>query len=200
MIANWMLSIISCYLACFDHRFSSYVAFSSRTSAGSLPRARARVLAWLMPQGSVPLLCLIGIEGARAFLKICSATTIRFVKTKISTSVQLFCDCGLLSALYEVEMGRCASDLPLFRGSIRVLTPRGNPQSQKSCNFGRISVFGHPDRPHAGVAGGVSRAQRLCGRLGQRFAPPLGLGLFRLPHLRALLPSSHRSASCTAVS
>ena len=38
-------------------------------------------------------------------------------------------------------MGRCASDLPLFRASIRVLTPRGNSQSQKSCNFGRISVF-----------------------------------------------------------
>lgn len=33
--------------------------------------------------------------------------------------------------------------------------------------------------------------------LGQRF---FGLGFFRLPHLRALLPSSHRSASCTAVS
>lgn len=63
-------------------------------------------------------------------------------------------------------MGRCASDLPLFRASIR-----DNSQSQKSCNFGRISVFGHPDRPHAGVAGGVSLAQRLCGRLGQRFAP-----------------------------
>lgn len=199
MIANWALSIISCYLACFAHRFSSYVAFFSRTSAGSLPRARVRVLAGLMSQGSVLPLDLIGIEGARVFRKICSATTICSVKTKISTSVQLFCDCGLLSVLCEAEMGRCASDLPLFRASIRVLTPRGNPQSQKSCNFGRISVFGHPDRPHAGVAGGVSRAQRLCGRLGQRFAPP-GLGLFRLPHLRALLPSSHRSASCTAVS
>lgn len=199
MIANWTLSIISCYLACFAHRFSSYVAFFSRTSAGSLPRARARVLAGLMPQGSVLPLDLIGSEGARVFRKICSATTIRFVKTKISTSVQLFCDCGLLSVLCEAEMGRCASDLPLFRASIRVLTLRDNSQSQKSCNFGRISVFGHPDRPHAGVAGGVSLAQRLCGRLGQRFAP-FGLGLFRLPHLRALLPSSHRSASCTAVS
>lgn len=65
MIANWTLSIISCYLACFDHRFSSYVAFSSRTSAGSLPRARVRVLAGLMPQGSVLPLDLIGSEGAR---------------------------------------------------------------------------------------------------------------------------------------
>lgn len=69
MIANWTLSIISCYLACFAHRFSSYVAFFSRTSAGSLPRARARVLAGLMPQGSVLPLDLIGIEGARVFRK-----------------------------------------------------------------------------------------------------------------------------------
>lgn len=114
------------------------------------------MLAGLMPQGSVLPLDLIGIEGARVFRKICSATTIRFVKTKISTSVQLFCDCGLLSALYEAEMGRCASDLPLFRASIRVLTPRGNPQSKKSCNFGRISVFGLLNRSHAGVAGGVA--------------------------------------------
>lgn len=67
MIANWTLSIISCYLACFAHRFSSYVAFFSRTSAGSLPRARARVLAGLMPQGSVLPLDLISSEGARVF-------------------------------------------------------------------------------------------------------------------------------------
>lgn len=199
MIANWTLSIISCYLACFAHRFSSDVAFFGRTSAGSLPRARARVLAWLMPQGSVPLLGLIGIEGARIFREICFVATIRLAKTKISTFVQLFCDYGLPSVLCKAEMGRRASDLPLFRASIRVLTLRDNSQSQKSCNFGRISVFGHLDRPHAGDVGGVSLAQRLCGRLGQRFAP-FGLGLFRLPHLRALLPSFHRRTSCTAVS
>lgn len=154
MIANWTLSIISCYLACFAHRFSSYVAFFSRTSAGSLPRARARVLAGLMPQGSVLPLDLIGSEGARVFRRNMLRYDDPFRKTKISTSVQLFCDCGLLSVLCEAEMGRCASDLSLFRASIRVLTLRDNPQSQKSCNFGRISVFGHPDRPHAGVAGG----------------------------------------------
>lgn len=116
------------------------------------------MLAWSMPCGSVLLLGLIGIEGTRVFRKNCSVTTIRFAKTKIPTSVQLFCDCGLLSVLREAEMGRCASDLPLFRASIRVLTPRGNSQSQKSCNFGRISVFGHPDRPHAGAMGGVAWA------------------------------------------
>lgn len=114
------------------------------------------MLAWSMPCGSVLLLGLIGIEDTRVrvFRKNCSVTTIRFAKTKIPTSVQLFCDCGLLSVPREAEMGRCASDLPLFRASIHVLTLRDNPQSQKSCNFGRISVFGHPDRPHAGVAGG----------------------------------------------
>lgn len=120
------------------------------------------MLVWSMRCGSVLLLGLIGIEGTRVFRKNCSVTTIRFAKTKIPTSVQLFCDCGLLSVLREAEMGRCASDLPLFRASIRVLTPRGNSQSQKSCNFGRISVFGHPDRPHAGAMGGVAWARRLC--------------------------------------
>ena len=194
MIANWTLSIISCYLACFAHRFSSYVAFFSRTSAGSLPRARARVPAWSMPQGSVPLLGLIGIEDARVFREICFVATIRLAKTKISTFVQLFCDCGLPSVLCEAEMGRCASDLPLFRASIRVLTLRDNPQSQKSCNFGRIFVFGHPDRPHAGVAGGVSRAQRLCGRLGQRFAPPWSraFSLAASAGALTLIPSPHQ--------
>lgn len=120
------------------------------------------MLAWSMPCGSVLLLGLIGIEDTRVFRKNCSVATIRFAETKIPTSVQLFCDCGLLSVLREAEMGRCASDLPLFRASIRVLTPRGNSQSQKSCNFGRISVFGHPDRPHAGAMGGVAWARRLC--------------------------------------
>lgn len=99
------------------------------------------MLVWSMRCGSVLLLGLIGIEGTRVFRKNCSVATIRFAETKIPTSVQLFCDCGLLSVLREAEMGRCASDLPLFRASIRVLTPRGNSQSQKSCNFGRISVF-----------------------------------------------------------
>lgn len=138
-------------------------------------------------------------RGRTRFRKICSATTICSVKTKISTSVQLFCDCGLLSVLCEAEMGRCASDLPLFRASIRVLTPRGNPQSQRSCNFGCISVFGHPDRPHAGVAAGCPGRSAFVDGFRQRFAP-FGLGLFHLPHLRALLPSFHRRTSCTAVS
>ena len=147
-----------------------------------------------MPCGSVLLLGLIGIEDTRVFRKNCSVTTIRFAKTKIPTSVQLFCDCGLLSVPREAEMGRCASDLSLFRASIRVLTLRDNPQSQKSCNFGRISVFGHPDRPHAGVAGGVSRAQRLCGRLGQRFAPPWSraFSLAASAGARTLIPSPYQ--------
>lgn len=171
MIANWMLSIISCYLACFAHRFSSDVAFFSRTSAGSLPRGKGTSA------------CMVDASGLRAaarpdwhrrrasFAKICFITTIRLAKTKFSTSVQLFCDCGLPSVLCEAEMGRYASDLPLFRASIRVLTPRGNPQSQKSCNFGRISVFGLPDRLRAGVVSGVARARRLCGRLWAAFCP-----------------------------
>lgn len=115
--------------------------------------------------GSVLLLGLIVIEGTRVFRKNCSVATIRFAETKIPTSVQLFCDCGLLSVLREAEMGRCASDLPLFRASIRVLTPRGNPQSQKSCNFGRISVFGTRIGLMLGAMGGVARTRRLCGRI-----------------------------------
>ena len=81
------------------------------------------MLVWSMCCGFVLLLGLIGIKDTRVFRKNCSVTTIRFAKTKIPTSVQLFCDCGLLSVLREAEMGRCASDLPLFRASIHVLTP-----------------------------------------------------------------------------
>ena len=100
------------------------------------------MLAWSMPCGSVLLLGLIGIEDTRVFRKNCSVTTIRFAKTKIPTSVQLFCDCGLLSVLREAEMGRCASDLPLFRASIHVLTPAAIRNRKK------VAIL-HPDRPHA---------------------------------------------------
>lgn len=111
------------------------------------------------------LLGPIGFEGALVFRKICSAAMIRLAKTRIPTSVQLFCDCGLLSVVCEAEMGRCASNSPLFSGFIRVLASRGNPQSQKSCKRRPIFVFGLLDRPHASVMGGVPQAQRLCGRL-----------------------------------
>lgn len=48
---------------------------------------------------------------------------------------------------------------------------RSVSQKQKSCNFGRISVFGHPDRPHAwchgrggpGAAWGYSRWRNVSG-------------------------------------
>lgn len=102
------------------------------------------MLVWSMRCGSVLLLGLIGIEGTRVFRKNCSVATIRFAETKIPTSVQLFCDCGLLSVLREAEMGRCASDLPLFRASIRVLTPRGNSQSQKKLQFWAYFCFWAP--------------------------------------------------------
>lgn len=120
------------------------------------------MLAWSMPCGSVLLLGLIGIEDTRVFRKNCSVTTIRFAKTKIPTSVQLFCDCGLLSVLREAEMGRCASDLPLFRASIHVLTPAAIRNRKKVAILGVFLFFGHPDRPHAGAMGGVAWARRLC--------------------------------------
>lgn len=120
------------------------------------------MLAWSMPCGSVLLLGLIGIEGTRVFRKNCSVTTIRFAETKIPTSVQLFCDCGLLSVLREAEMGRCASDLPLFRASIHVLTPAAIRNRKKVAILGVFLFFGHPDRPHAGAMGGVAWARRLC--------------------------------------
>lgn len=100
------------------------------------------MLAWSMPCGSVLLLGLIGIEDTRVFRKNCSVTTIRFAKTKIPTSVQLFCDCGLLSVLREAEMGRCASDLPLFRASIHVLTPAAIRNRKKVAILGVFLFFG----------------------------------------------------------
>lgn len=120
------------------------------------------MLVWSMRCGSVLLLGLIGIEGTRVFRKNCSVATIRFAETKIPTSVQLFCDCGLLSVLREAEMGRCASDLPLFRASIHVLTPAAIRNRKKVAILGVFLFFGHPDRPHAGVMGGVAWARCLC--------------------------------------
>lgn len=102
MIANWTLSIISCYLACFAHRFSSYVAFFSRTSAGSLPRARARVLAGLMPQGSVLPLDLIGSEGARVFRKkVAISGVFLFLGTRIGPMLVSRAGCPGRSAFVD---------------------------------------------------------------------------------------------------
>lgn len=102
------------------------------------------MLVWSMRCGSVLLLGLIGIEGTRVFRKNCSVATIRFAKTKIPTSVQLFCDCGLPSALREAEMGRCASDLPLFRASIHVLTPAAIRNRKKVAILGVFLFFWAP--------------------------------------------------------
>lgn len=123
------------------------------------------MLAWSMPCGSVLLLGLIGIEGTRVFHKNCSVTTIRFAKTKIPTSVQLFCDCGLLSVLREAEMGRCASDLPLFRASIHVLTPAAIRNRKKVAILGVFLLLGTRIGLMLGAMGGVARARRLCGQI-----------------------------------
>ena len=120
------------------------------------------MLVWSMRCGSVLLLGLIGIEGTRVFRKKCSVTTIRFAKTKISTSVQLFCDCGLLSVLREAEMGRCAFDLPLFRASIHVLTPAAIRNRKKVAILGVFLFLGTRIGLMLGAMGGVAWARRLC--------------------------------------
>lgn len=123
------------------------------------------MLVWSMRCGSVLLLGLIGIEGTRVFRKNCSVTTIRFAKTKIPTSVQLFCDCGLLSVLREAEMGRCASDLPLFRASIHVLTPAAIRNRKKVAILGVFLFLGTRIGLMLGAMGGVAWARRLCGQI-----------------------------------
>lgn len=126
------------------------------------------MLVWSMRCGSVLLLGLIGIEGTRVFRKNCSVTTIRFAKTKIPISVQLFCDCGLLSVLREAEMGRCASDLPLFRASIHVLTPAAIRNRKKVAILG-VFLFLAPGSASCLVpwAGWLGRGA-FVGEFGQR--------------------------------
>ncbi len=126
------------------------------------------MLAWSMPCGSALLLGLIGIEDTRVFRKNCSVTTIRFAKTKIPTSVQPFCDCGLLSVLREAEMGRCASDLPLFRASIHVLTPAAIRNRKKVAILGVFLFLGTRIGLMLGAMGGVARAGAFVGEFGQR--------------------------------
>lgn len=157
------------------------------------------MLAWSMRCGSVLLLGLIGIEGIRVFRKNCSVTTIRFAKTKFPTSVQLFCDWRTPFRPPRGGNGRCASDLALFRASIHVLTPAAIRNRKKVAILGVFLFLGTRIGlmlvPWAGWPGRGA----FVGDFGQRFAP-FGLGLFRLRHPWALLPSFHRSASCTAVS
>lgn len=176
MIANWTLSIISCYLACFAHRFSSYVAFFSRTSAGSLPRARARVLAWLMPQGSVLLLGLIGIEGARIFREICFVATIRLAKTKISTFVQLFAIADSLPSSARRKWAAVRPICRFFGLHSRFDAPRQSAIA-KSCNFGRISVLGTRIGPMLVSRAGCPWRSAFVDDLGS-VLPPLVSGFF----------------------
>lgn len=126
------------------------------------------MLVWSMRCGSVLLLGLIGSEGTRVFRKNCSVTTIRFAKTKIPISVQLFCDCGLLSVLREAEMGRCASDLPLFRASIHVLTPAAIRNRKKVAILGVFLFLGTRIGLMLGAMGGVAWRGAFVGELGQR--------------------------------
>lgn len=101
------------------------------------------MLVWSMRCSSVLLLGLIGIEGTRVFRKNCSVTTIRFAKTKI----RLLCNFFAIEDSFPSSARRkWAAVRPICR--FPGFNPRfdacGNPQSQKSCNFGRISVFWAP--------------------------------------------------------
>lgn len=120
------------------------------------------MLVWSMRCGSVLLLGLIDIEGTRVFRKNCSVATIRFAETKIPTSVQLFLRLRTPFRPPRGGNGPLCVRFAAFPGFNPRFDACDNPQSQKSCNFGRISVFWHPDRPHADAMGGVAWARRLC--------------------------------------
>lgn len=164
MIANWTLSIISCYLACFAHRFSSDVAFFSRTSAGSLPRVRTRVPAWSMPQGSVPPLCLIGIEGARIFRK----NMLRYDDLSCKNKKSAFCATflRLRTPFRPLQGGNgplCVRFAAFSGFNPRFDAPRQSAIAKK-LQFRVYFCFWAPGSAPCWCRGGVSRAQRLCGR------------------------------------
>lgn len=170
MIANWTLSIISCYLACFAHRFSSYVAFFSRTSTRTFAKSEGASASRVDASGFRAATRPDRHRGCTCLSQDSLCYDDPFRKNKNFDFCATFL--GLRTPFCPLRGGNgplCVR-FAAFSGFIRVLTPRGNPQSQKSCNFGRISVFGLPNRPHAGDVGGVSRAQRLCGRLWAAFA------------------------------
>lgn len=102
------------------------------------------MLAWSMPCGSVLLLGLIGIEGTRVFRKNCSVTTIRFAKTKNSDFCATFLRLRTPFRPPRGGNGPLCVRFAVFPGFNPRFDACGNPQSQKSCNFGRISVFWAP--------------------------------------------------------
>ena len=66
MVANWTLLIISCYFACFAHRFSSDVAFFSRISVGFCQGEFSRTSVRSLPGVRARVLCLVDVAGSRA--------------------------------------------------------------------------------------------------------------------------------------
>ena len=64
------------------------------------------------------------------------------VKTKISASLQLFCDCELFPVPAKRKRGLHTANYLRFCAAIRDWGARNNCQSQKSCNSDRFFVSG----------------------------------------------------------
>ena len=76
---------------------------------------------------------------------ICPWRNLPILKTKIGASLQLFCDCGLSSAIAKWKQATIQPIYLRFCISIRDWKPHNNPQSQKSCNPNRFFVSGLSD-------------------------------------------------------
>lgn len=100
------------------------------------------MLVWSMRCGSVLLLGLIGIEGTRVFRKNCSVATIRFAKTKISTSVQLFLRLRTPFRPLRGGNGPLCVRSAVFPASIHVLTPAAIRNRKKVAILGVFLFFG----------------------------------------------------------
>lgn len=82
-------------------------------------------------------------------------------KTKISLFLQLFCDCGSLSASKRRKWAAKQRILLRFCSVIGIQGSRNNPQSQKSCRKPGIFVFSLPGWLLSSALGGVGRLD--CG-------------------------------------
>ena len=116
-------------------------------AAGALPIAAA---------GDLPVFCgiypIATAESSRAFRWICPVEVIRLCsicpitaigpsKTKIPPFLQLFCDYGLFSVPLTRKLAAAQPIICAFIPRFAIGGVHHNPQSQKSCNPSRFSVF-----------------------------------------------------------
>ena len=97
--------------------------------------------AFLLFLGGCPFALARGFHAFFVWSRSCRSNP-PIVKTKISASLQLFCDCELFPVPAKRKRGLHTANYLRFCAAIRDWGARNNCQSQKSCNSDRFFVSG----------------------------------------------------------